>query len=53
MRIFSYLLSTLAIFLILNIVLSFSFIWYRDFLKNIKNQINWTNIVKEENLLKR
>ena len=51
MRIFSYLLSTLAIFLILNIVLSFSFIWYRDFLKNIKNQINWTNIVKEENLL--
>ncbi|MCK9272010.1 hypothetical protein M0P65_00500 [Candidatus Gracilibacteria bacterium] len=51
MRIFSYLLSTLAIFLILNIVLSFSFIGYRDFLKNIKNQINGTNIVKEENLL--
>lgn len=51
MRIFSYFLSSLAIFLILNIVLSFSFVWYRDFLKNVKNQINWTEVsLKEGNL---
>lgn len=51
MRIFSYFLSTLAIFLILNIVLSFSFVWYKNFLKNVKNQINWTQVsLKEENL---
>ncbi|EKD66234.1 MAG: hypothetical protein ACD_49C00059G0007 [uncultured bacterium (gcode 4)] len=51
MRLISYSLSFLAIFLILNIVLSFSFVWYRDFLKNVKNQINGVETsTKEGNL---